>query len=104
MKRPFYIIINVIYQVIICWVLVVLNAYYNDLIIPESLAHSSGKVRLKVLIALAEGAILISAAYVGNRVSLSDTADGVTPKSIANSTCKMQLIVTTCFMIAVILS
>jgi amino acid transporter len=85
-------------------VLVILNAYYNDLIIPESLAHSSGRTWLKVLIALAEGFILISAAYAGNRVSLSYTGDNVTAKSVANKTGIVQLIVTACFMIMVILS
>jgi hypothetical protein len=104
MKRPLYTIINVIYQVIICWVLVILNAFYNDLIIPESLAHSSRKVWLKILIALTEGVILIAAAYAGNRVSLNDTDDKVTQKSIANRVGKVQLIITVCFIIAVILS
>jgi len=104
MKQPLYTITNVIYQVIICWVLVVLNAFYNDLIIPESLAHSFGRVWLKILIALTEGVILISAVYAGNRVSLSDTDDKVNQKSIANRTGKVQLIITGCFIIAVILS
>jgi len=104
MKRPLYTIINVIYEIVICWVLVILNAYYNDLIIPESLPHPSGRVWLKILIALTEGVILISAAYVGNRVSLNNTDDEVTPKSIANRTGKVQLIITACFIIAVILS
>jgi hypothetical protein len=104
MKRPIYTIFNVIYQVIICWVLVILNAFYNDLIIPESLVHSSERVWLKIFIALTEGVILILAAYASNRVALSNTDDKVTEKSIANRTSKVQLIITVCFTIAVILS
>jgi hypothetical protein len=84
--------------------LVILNAYYNDLIIPESLAHSSGKVWPKLLIGLIEGIILISAVYVGNRVFLSIAYDKVIQKSIANGTGIIQLIFTMCFTIAVILS
>lgn len=84
--------------------LVILNAYYNDLIIPESLVHSSERVWLKILIVLAEGVVLISMAYASNRVALSDTDDKVTQKSIANRTGKVQLIITVCFIIAVILN
>jgi amino acid transporter len=104
MKRPFYTIINVIYQLIICWLLVILNAFYNDLLIPESLAHSSARLGLKMLIAFTEGIVLIAAAYAGNRVSLSDKDDKVTQKKIANRTGIVQLIITVCFMIVVILS
>jgi hypothetical protein len=104
MKRLLYTIINVIYQVIICWVLVILNAFYNDLLIPESLAHSSGRVWLKILIAVTEGVILITAAYAGNRVSLSGKGDKVIKESIANRTGMAQLIITVCFIVAVILS
>ena len=104
MKRPVYTIFNVIYQIIICWALIILNAYYNDLIIPESLLHSSGKIGMKILIALVEGAILISIAYAINRAVLSDTDDGKSQKSIANKTGKVQLIITVCFIVAVILS
>jgi len=104
MKRPLYTITNVIYQVIIGWVLVILNAFYNDLIIPESLVHSSERIWLRILIALTEGVILILAAYASNRVALSDTADKVTKKSIVNRTGIVQLIITGCFIIAVTLS
>jgi hypothetical protein len=104
MKRPLYTIFNVIYQVIICWVLVIMNAYYNDLIIPESLQHSSGKVGMKVLIALAEAAILILIVYASNRGVLSDSDDSKSQKSVANRTGKVQLIITVCFIVAVILS
>jgi len=84
--------------------MVILNAFYNDLIIPESLAHSSGGVRLKILIALIEGVILILATYAGNRVSLNDKDDKIISKSIAKRTGIVQLIFTECFIIAVILS
>jgi hypothetical protein len=104
MKRSLYTIINVIYQVIICWLLVIFNAFYNDLLIPESLAHSSARLGMKILIALTEGVILIAAAYAGNRVSLSDKDDKVTQKNITNRTGIVQLIITVCFMTAVILS
>ena len=76
--------------------MIILNAYYNDLIIPESLPHSSGKVGMKILIALAEVAVLISIIYASNRGVLSDTDD--------NKTAKVQLIITVCFIVAVILS
>jgi hypothetical protein len=84
--------------------LVILNAFYNDLLIPESLAHSSARLGLKILIVVAERVILIAAAYIGNRVSLSDKEDKVIQKSIANRTGIVQLIVTVCFITAVILS
>jgi hypothetical protein len=101
MKQPVYTIINVIYQVIICWLLVILNAFYNDMLIPESLVHSSGRLGMKMLIVVTEGVILIAGAYAGNRVSLRDK---VTQKKIANRTGIVQLIITVCFMTAVILS
>jgi len=104
MKRPLYTIINVIYQVIVCWLLVILNAFYNDLLIPESLTHSSGKVWVKILIAVTEGIMLIAVVYTGNRVSLSNKDNKVTQKNIANRIGIVQLIITVCFMIAVILS
>jgi len=104
MKRPFYTIINIIYQVIICWLLVILNAFYNDLIIPERLAHSSARLGLKILIAVTEGVILIAAAYAGNRMSLNDKDDKATQKNIANRTGIVQLIITVCFMVVVILN
>lgn len=104
MKRPVYITFNVIYQVIMCWILIILNAYYNDLIIPESLLHSSGKVGMKILIALAEVGILIAIVYASNRGVLSDTDDSKSQKSVANKTGKVQLIITVCFIVAVILS
>jgi chromosome condensin MukBEF MukE localization factor len=104
MKRPVYSMFNVIYQIIICWALIILNAYYNDLIIPESLLHSSGKVGMKILIALAEGAILTLIVYVINRGVLSDTDDRESQDSVAKKTGKVQLIITSCFITAVILS
>jgi hypothetical protein len=96
MKRPLFTIFNVIYQVIICWVLVILNAYYNDLIIPESLAHSAGKVGMKILIALAEGAILIGVFYAINRAILSDADDKQSQKNVAKRTGIVHLIITAC--------
>ena len=104
MKRPVYTIFNVIYQIIICWVLVILNAFYNDLVIPESLLHSSEKVGVKILIALAEVAILILIVYAINRGVLSDTEDSKSQKSVANKTGRVQLVITVCFIVAVILS
>ena len=104
MKRPVYITFNVIYQVIVCWILIILNEYYNDLIIPESLLHSSGKVGMKILIALAEVGILISIIYASNLGVLSDTGDNKSQKSVASKTGKVQLIITVCFIVAVILS
>jgi hypothetical protein len=104
MKRPVYTIFNVIYQIIICWALVILNAFYNDVIIPESVLHSSGKTLLKILIALAEGAILILIVYAINRGVLSDNADSKDQKSIAFKTGVVHLVITVCFIVAVILS
>ena len=104
MRRPLYTIMNVIYQVIICWVLVILNAFYNDLLIPASLAHSPGRVWLKILIAVAEGVILVATAYAGNRFTLSDKDNKVNPKSDKNRTGIVQLIITVYFIILVILS
>jgi hypothetical protein len=104
MTRPVYTIFTVIYQIIMCWILIILNAYYNDLLIPESLLHSSAKVGMKILIALAEGAILLLIAYVSNRGVLSDTEDSKSQKSVANKTGNVQLIITVCFIVAVILS
>jgi hypothetical protein len=85
-------------------VLVILNAFYNDLLIPENLVHSSGKVWLKILIAVTEGVILISAAYACNRASLNDNDDGVTRTITANRTGVAQLIITACFIVLVILN
>ncbi len=104
MKRPVYTIFNVIYQIIICWVLIILNAYYNDLIIPESWLHSSGKIGMKILIALVEGVILLSIVYAINRAVLSDSDDSKTQRSVANKTSKVELIITVCFIVAVNLS
>jgi hypothetical protein len=104
MKRPLYIIFNIFYQIIICWLLVILNAFYNDLLIPERLLHSSGKVGMKILIVLVEGTILILIAYAINRAVLSDTDDSKNSKSVANQTGIVQLIIAVCFIIAVILN
>ncbi|WP_208094561.1 hypothetical protein [Mucilaginibacter agri] len=104
MRHPFYTILNVIYQAIICWILIILNAYYNELIIPENLMHSPEKAWLKILIALTEGVTMLMIVYVSNRVALSDTADDLRSKRIVNRTGKIQLIITACFMIAVILN
>ena len=104
MKRPIYTIANIIYQVIICWVLIILNAYYNELLIPESLLHSSGKIGMKILIAVAEGIILISIVYVINRAVLSDADDKQSQKTTANRTAIVQLAVTVIFIIAVSLT
>jgi hypothetical protein len=104
MKRPLYIIFNIFYQIIICWVLVILNAFYNDLLISESLAHSSERVGMKILIILVEGTILILIAYAINRAVLSDTDDSKNSKSVANKTGIVQLIIGVCFIIAVILN
>jgi hypothetical protein len=104
MKRPVYTVFNVIYQIIVCWILIILNAYYNDLIIPERLLHSSAKVGIKILIAMTEGAILLSIVYVSNRGILSDTDDSKSQKNVANKTGWVQLIITVCFIVAVILN
>jgi hypothetical protein len=104
MTRPIYTVINVVYQIIICWVLVILNAFYNDLIIPKSLTNSSGRIEFKILIGLTEGVILLSVIYASNRASLSDTDDKETQKSIAKRTGTAQLIITVCFIITVILN
>jgi cytochrome c oxidase assembly factor CtaG len=104
MKRPVYTMFNVIYQIVICWLLVFLNAYYNDLIIPESLARSSGKIGMKILIALAESVLFILIIYVINRAVLSDLEDEESQKSVAKKTCRIQLIITVCFIVATILS
>jgi hypothetical protein len=104
MKRPVYIIFNVICQLIICWLLVLLNAYYNDLIIPERLARSHGVVGLKILVALVEGVLLVLAVYLNNRTALRDSRDKKSQVSMANKTFKVQLIITICFIITVILN
>lgn len=74
------------------------------MILPSSLLHSSGKVGMKILIALAEGVVLILIVYAINRAVLSDTDDSKSQKGVANKTGKLQLIITVCFIIAVILS
>lgn len=101
MERPVYTLFNVIYQIVICWLLVFLNAYYNDLIIPESLSRSSGRVGMKILIALAESVLFILIIYVINRAILDDPDD---KKGVASKTCKIQLIITVCFIVATIFS
>ncbi|MCR8557986.1 hypothetical protein KXD93_10050 [Mucilaginibacter sp. BJC16-A38] len=103
MKRPLYTLFIVIYQLIICWVLIILNAYYNDLLIPAGLLHAPARVGMKILIALAEGAILILIAYAIDRASLSDAEDDDSRRRVASKTCKVQLIITACFILAVIL-
>ncbi|MET3981609.1 hypothetical protein ABIB62_004225 [Mucilaginibacter sp. UYP25] len=52
---------------------------------------------------MAEGVMQLAAAYAGNRVSLSDKDDKGTQKNIANRTGKVQLFITLCFMVFVIL-
>ncbi|HEX8020233.1 hypothetical protein [Mucilaginibacter sp.] len=104
MKRPVYTIFNVIYQIIICWLLVFLNAYYNDLIIPESLARSSGRIGMKILIALAESLLFILITYVINRAVLSDLEDKESQKSVANKTGKVQITITVFFIVSTTLS
>lgn len=100
MRRPLYIILNVIYQVIICWVLIILNAFYNELLIPERLVHSSAKIGLRILIALAEGAILLLMVYGINRGVLSDTDGKGSAKSIANRTAIIQAVITAVLIIS----
>ncbi|MCS3732867.1 hypothetical protein [Mucilaginibacter dorajii] len=104
MKRLVYIIFNVICQFIICWLLVLLNAYYNDLVIPQRLARSAEGSGIKMLIAVIEGVSLVLAVYLNNRMTLSDDGDKKSRVSMANKTCKVQLIITVCFIVAVILN
>jgi hypothetical protein len=59
---------------------------------------------MKILIALAESALLILIVYVINRAVLSETDEKESQKSVANKTGKVQSIITACFIITVILS
>lgn len=59
---------------------------------------------MKILIALGEGAILILIVYVINRVVLNDSSDSKNEKSVEFKTGLVQLIITVCFIVAVILS
>jgi len=101
MKQLLYIIFNIICQVIVCWVLIILNAFYNELLIPERLVHSPAKVGLRILIALAEGAIMLLMVYGINQDVLSDKGNA---KSVANKTTIIQSAITAVFVIAVNLS
>lgn len=100
MKYPIYTIFNVIYQLIVCWLLVFWNTYYNDLLIPKSYSE---KIGLKIIVAIAEGVLLLLIVYIINRAVLSDTEDEYAQKRVAAKTIKIQLAATTLFVLAIIL-
>ncbi len=100
MKLFVYIIFNVICQLVACWLLVMLNAYYNELFVPETLIGSSRLPLIKALIALAEGMFLVLMIYVNNRLVLTDAPD---KKQRANTTFTVQIIFTVCFIVVITL-
>ena len=103
MKRPLYIIFNIIYQIIICWLLIILNAYYNEFLF-EKLTGLSGNILMKILISIFESVILLTIANIINRAVLSDTADTARRVKIANRTSVVQLIISGCLIIAMVLN
>lgn len=103
MKRPLYIIFNIIYQIIICWLLIILNAYYNEFLL-EKLTGISDNLLMKILISIFECIILLAIVNIINRAVLSDTADKANRAMIANRTSVVQLIISGCLIIGMVLN
>src|SRR6185437_4733446 len=101
MNRLLYVTINIIYQVIICWVLFILNIY-NDLLFPGNFIHSPIRPGVKLLVMIVEGVVLILLILAINRAMLGGTKDKFGQTAIANKTVIISLIFMLCFAIVVI--
>jgi hypothetical protein len=81
--------------------LVIANAYFNDLIVPDSLMWKSNNPVIKTVELLIEAALFILCIYAINRETLGDTADKNNRNAIINRTVKIHIIITMIFIIAV---
>ena len=100
-RYVFYIIYNVIYQIFSFWLLLLLGAYYNGVLIPPSLKSITEFILSIILIV--EAALLILFIYAINQLILSDTEEKSIRISIANRTAKINIIASLCFLVLLIL-
>jgi hypothetical protein len=82
------------------WCLIMANAYFNDLIIPDNLIWKNNNPVIKTLELMIKAALLILPIYAINQEALSDTEGKSNRNAIANGTVKIHIIVTLIFIIA----
>jgi hypothetical protein len=107
-KYSFYIIYNVIYQLVSFFFFVYANTYLNEALVPKSLmwknnrqrtdlAGVGGEAAIKTLILIVEAAVLILLIYMINKLVLSDRKEKDRGYVIANRTAKINIILSFCF-------
>ena len=107
-KYIFYIIYDVVYQIISFWILLYVGIFFNPEFIPDSLMWKNNKPRTDLagaggatiidsLILIVEASILILFIYFINKLILSDTEEKVRRNAIANRTAKINMILFACF-------
>ena len=101
-KYPFYIIFNIIWQVVSLWVLLYLSAFINPRFIPDNLMWANNKLRIDIagltgVAAICTGAlviestVLIPIVYCINKLVLSDTDEKAQRNMIARRTAKIKI-------------
>ncbi|MEP6467235.1 MAG: hypothetical protein ABJB05_13080 [Parafilimonas sp.] len=105
----FYIIINIVYQLIAFWILIYLAYTFNDSLIPESLKWKNNAPRddffaigFQALIFMFEATILTLLIYIINSLVLSDTHTKESRFIIAKRTAIINMIVFAGFFICCI--
>lgn len=88
MKYPVYNFFNIVYQFIAIWVLIVANAFLNIRIIPYL-----GYPFLKILLLLAEAAVVITLINMINRLALHDSEGKEGSIKIAGRTSKVNSVI-----------
>jgi hypothetical protein len=104
-KNTFYIVYNVIYQIVSFWFLLYLENYFNSQFIPDSLMWKNNKPRtdlagaasIQTLLLITEASVLLIIIYFVNKLILSDTEKKVRRNAIANKTAKIEIISSLCF-------
>ena len=113
MKRVIYITYNVVYQLFCFGLLLFLGIYYNSRLIPDDLIWKNNKPRtdltglteaaaIQGVLLIVEAAVLILIIYVINKLIIADTESKQRSNDIANRTAKINIIVTLCFIILVL--
>lgn len=82
------------------WFLIMANAYFNDLIIPDNLLWKGNNPVIKTLELLFEAAVFMLPLYAINQEVLSGIEDRNNRNAIANRTVKIHVIVTLILIIA----
>ncbi|AYL97740.1 hypothetical protein [Mucilaginibacter celer] len=88
MKQAGYIFFNIIYQLVAIWFLVVANAYLNIWVIPYK-----GYTFFKILLLLAEAAVVIIMINMINRLALHNSEGREGSIKIAGRTSKINSVI-----------